>query len=168
MLGIRIHRQNAQFSLSFHLNYGKETPIQTLFGWGGIAPSLSMKLTLQIKLLPTEEQGQALLQTLKEANGVCNRISDVVWDKKVFNQIKCHHLIYHDIKKSSRLSAQAIIRCISKVIDGYKLDRKRKRSFKPLGAIAYDSRILSYNVEKRITSIWSVGGRLKIPFVCCL
>jgi IS605 OrfB family transposase len=123
-----------------------------------------MKLTLQIKLLPDDGQAKALLTTLKEANIACDQISDVVWRERVFNQFKVHHLVYHPLKKTTRLSAQMLIRCISKVIDAYKLDKKRKRTFKPLGAIAYDSRILSY--KETSVSIWSVDGRLKIPFVC--
>ena len=125
-----------------------------------------MKLTLQIKLLPSNEQAKSLLTTLKEANVACNQISDVIWQKKVFNQFKVHHLVYHNLKKATRLSAQILIRCISKVIDTYKLDKKVQRRFKPLGAITYDTRMLSYNTEKQIVSIWSVDGRLKIPFVC--
>jgi putative transposase len=34
-----------------------------------------------------------------------------------------------------------------------------------LGSISYDSRILSYNPNDTV-SIWSIGGRLEIPFVC--
>jgi len=123
-----------------------------------------MKLTLQIKLLPSDEQAKSLLTTLKEANIACNQISDVIWGKKVFNQFKVHHLVYHSLKKTTRLSAQMLVRCISKVVDAYKLNKKIKRSFKPLGAITYDPRILSY--KETSVSIWSVDGRLKIPFVC--
>ena len=123
-----------------------------------------MKLTLQIKLLPTEEQSKSLLITLRESNGACNKISEVAWEKKVFNQFKLHHIVYHSMKKSSRLSAQMLVRCISKVIDAYKLDRKKKRSFKLLGAIIYDPRILSY--KDMTVSLWSVDGRLRIPFLC--
>src|SRR3990167_2282810 len=125
-----------------------------------------MKLTLQIKLLPDNEQTKSLTETLKECNKVCNDISNTAWQNKTFNNFKLHHLVYHPIKKSSKLSAQALVRCIGKVSDSYKLDKKVQRRFKPLGAIAYDTRILSYNIEKQVVSIWSVDGRLKIPFVC--
>ena len=125
-----------------------------------------MKLTLQIKLLLSDEQKKSLLATLKEANVACNQISDVIWKEKVFNQFKVHHLVYHPLKKTTQLSAQMLIRCISKVVNAYKLDKKVQRKFTSLGAIAYDSRILSYNTKKQIISIWSVDGRLKIPFVC--
>ena len=123
-----------------------------------------MKLTLQIKLLPSNEQSESLIATLRDSNAVCNQVSDVIWKNKVFNQFKVHHLVYHDLKRTTGLSAQMIIRCISKVIDAYKLDRKKKRSFTLLGAITYDSRILSY--KSMIVSLWTVDGRLKIPFLC--
>ena len=124
-----------------------------------------MKLTLQIKLLPTDEQAKSLLVTLKEANAACNKISDTVWTEQIWNQFKVHHLVYHPLKQSTRLSAQMIVRLISKVVDAYKIDRKKRRTFKPLGAITYDPRILSY--KGMTVSLWTVDGRLKsIPFVC--
>jgi IS605 OrfB family transposase len=124
-----------------------------------------VKLTLKIKLLPTDEQAKGLLQTIKEANTVCNSISETAWQLKIFNQFKLHKEVYHKFKTSSNLSAQVLIRCISKVADAYKLDKKTKRTFKPLGGITYDSRILTYRPNDTV-SIWSVIGRLKIPFVC--
>ena len=124
-----------------------------------------MKLTLQIKLLPTQEQFTSLKNTLKEANTACNEISNTAWNKKLFNQFKLHKEVYHPIKSSFNLSAQMVVRCISKVADSYKLDKKVKREFRILGAITYDARILSYTKDG--VSLWSVGGRLKgIKFVC--
>jgi IS605 OrfB family transposase len=123
-----------------------------------------VKLTLQIKLLPDKDQAESLLATLKEANTACNAISKRAFSKRIFNQFKIHKECYHAIKGTFNLSAQVIVRCISKVCDAYKLDRKTERSFKPLGSIAYDSRILSYKGD--IASIWTVGGRLKIPYIC--
>jgi putative transposase len=123
-----------------------------------------VKLTLQIKLLPTQEQFTFLKNTLVEANTACNEISNTAFTKKLYNQYKLHHEVYHRIKSSFNLSAQMVVRCISKVADSYKLDKKVKREFRQFGAITYDSRILTYN--KYIISLWTVGGRLKVPFVC--
>lgn len=123
-----------------------------------------MKLTLKIKLLPTSEQAVVLIQTMREANAVCNAISDVAWQNKVFNQFKIHRICYHGFKSTFNLSAQMLVRCISKVADAYKLDKKTQRFFRPLGAITYDSRILTYKDSS--VSIWAIGGRLKMPFVC--
>lgn len=124
-----------------------------------------MKLTLKIKLLPTSEQAGVLIETMREANAVCNAISDVAWQNKVFNQFKIHNLCYHGFKSTFNLSSQMLVRCIGKVADAYKLDKKTKRTFKPLGGIAYDSRIMTYKSDS-IVSLWCIGGRQKIKFVC--
>ena len=124
-----------------------------------------MKLTLKIKLLPTDEQANLLLDTMKEANAVCNAISEVAWQEKIFNNFKLHHKVYHSYKATFKLSSQMLIRQIAKVADAYKLDKKTKRSFKPLGSIAYDSRIMTYKPDN-VVSLWCIGGRQKINFVC--
>lgn len=124
-----------------------------------------VKLTANVKLQPTSEQHRALLQTLEQANAACNQISEVAWQNRVFSQFKIHKLTYYDLRESSGLSAQMVVRCISKVADAYKLDRQTKRTFKPYGAIAYDDRILSWNVDKSQVSLWTMAGRLKIQFV---
>ena len=125
-----------------------------------------MKLTLKIKLLPNCEQAALLLNTIKEANKACNVLSAIGWEGKCFQQFNFHKKSYYTIKSSfNLLGSQIIIRCISKVADSYKIDRKKKRLFRELGSISYDSRILSYNPNDTV-SIWAIGGRLKIPFDC--
>jgi len=124
-----------------------------------------MKLTLKIKLLPTDEQANLLLETIREANVACNAISDIAWQDKIFNQFKIHKRCYYGIKESYSLSSQVVVRCISKVADSYKVDRKVKRTFRELGGITYDSRILTYKLND-IASLWVIGGRINIPYVC--
>ena len=99
-----------------------------------------MKLTLKIKLLPTNEQANSLINTIKEANTCCNAISEIAWEKRVFQQFRLQKECYYQIKGSFSLSSQIIIQCISKVVNSYKLDRKTKREFRQIGAITYDSR----------------------------
>lgn len=123
-----------------------------------------MKLTLIIKILPTAAQRALLLATLQEANKVCNYISKISFNKKLFNQFNLHKETYHPIKNSSNLSSQMIIRCIGKVAESYQVNKKTIHIFKPLGSIAYDSRILTYK-EKEI-SIWCIGGRQSMPYIC--
>ena len=98
-----------------------------------------MKLIVKIKLLPTYEQAALLLTTIKEANRACNALSAIGWEGKCFQQFKLHERSYYTIKSSfNLLSSQIIIRCISKVADSYKIDRKKKRLFRELGSISYD------------------------------
>jgi IS605 OrfB family transposase len=56
------------------------------------------------------------------------------------------------------------VRCIAKVADAYKLDRKTKREFRPHGAIAYDERILRFKPGDKV-SIRLIEEREVIPFL---
>jgi IS605 OrfB family transposase len=123
-----------------------------------------MRLTIQLKLQPTPEQADALRHTLTTANAACNAISQTAWSAKVFKQFGIHKLTYYDTKEAFGLTAQLVVRCIAKVADAYKLDKKTQRTFQPLGAVAFDDRILSYKAES--VSIWTMHGRHTIPFVC--
>ncbi|APU89130.1 transposase-like protein [Virus Rctr71] len=124
-----------------------------------------MKLIAQVKLNPTKEQAELLKQTLLSANKAAQHISDYAWMAKVFGQYDLHHATYHEVRSRFNLSAQMTVRAIAKVADAYKLDRKSKRTFRPLGSVAYDNRILSWKFDNQTVNIWTVDGRQRIPFV---
>jgi putative transposase len=125
-----------------------------------------MKLTVQLKLKPTPEQADALKRTLETANAACDYISQVAWSMQTFRQFAIHKLIYQAVREKFLLAAQLTARCIAKVADAYKLDRKSLRSFAPYGAVAYDDRILSFALPDSLVSIWTLDGRQVIPFLC--
>jgi IS605 OrfB family transposase len=125
-----------------------------------------MRLTAAIQLLPTPEQADALRRTLETANAACDYISQVAWQTKTFRQFAIHKLTYQTARETFGLAAQLVVRCIAKVADAYKLDCKTQRTFQPLGAVAYDDRILSYNLKGSEVSIWTLDGRQAVPFVC--
>lgn len=125
-----------------------------------------MKLTVQIKLLPSSGQADRLHITLQTANEAANRLSQLAWDQNEFRQFPLQRLAYKQLRSAFQLSAQAVIRLIAKVADAYKLDHKTQRQFRPTGSISYDSRIISFNLSASTVSIWTVGGRATIPFVC--
>lgn len=124
-----------------------------------------MKLTAKVKLQPTDEQTGALRTTLERANEACNAISGIAWVQQTFKQFPLHRLTYHDIKGDFGLSAQIVVRCIAKVADAYKVGRDAQRTFRPHGAIPYDSRILSWKLDGQTVSIWTLAGRQTIPYV---
>jgi putative transposase len=123
-----------------------------------------VRLTAQIKLQATPAQADALRRTLERANAACNYISECAWERKTFRQYDLHKLCYRAVRDRFGLAAQVTVRAISKVADSYKLDRDVQRMFRPLGSIAYDTRILGFG--KSEVSIWSLDGRLPIPFAC--
>lgn len=125
-----------------------------------------MQLTAKVKLLPTPEQADTLRRTLEAANAACDYISERAWQERIFRQFSLHKLVYYDARERFSLSSQVAVRCISKVADAYKLDRKTKRVFRKTGAVAYDSRILSWKRGEQTVSIWTMDGRHTIPFAC--
>ena len=118
-----------------------------------------MKLIARIKLNPTPEQNEWLLQTLTAANRLCNWISQQAWRQQQFRRYPLHHAVYHTARQETGLAAQLVERCIAKVADSYRQDQDRPHSFKPQGAIAYDDRILSWETDNQAVSLWTVQGR---------
>jgi IS605 OrfB family transposase len=125
-----------------------------------------MKIIAQVKLTPTPDQHAALLRTLEQANAACNYISQVAWDTCTFKKFDLQTLCYRDVREQFDLSAQLTVRMLAKVGDAYKLDKQTQRTFKLHGSIAYDDRILSYQLDKGTVNIWVLAGRQRIPFVC--
>jgi putative transposase len=123
-----------------------------------------MRLTIQLKLQPTPQQAAALKRTLVTANAACDYISQVAWDARTFGQFPIHRLMYGAVREIFGIAAQLTVRCIAKVADAYKLDKKTLRTFASLGAVAFDERILAY--KSASVSIWTMDGRQAIPFVC--
>lgn len=124
-----------------------------------------MKLTARVKLLPTTEQADALRETLERANEACNYISSEAWQSQTFRQFPLHKLTYYDVRERFGLSAQMAVRAVSRVADSYKAGKDTQRNFSKWGAFPYDDRILSYNLDRQTVSIWTLDGRLTIPFV---
>jgi putative transposase len=127
---------------------------------------LLMKLTAQVKLQPATDQSHALLRTLEMVNLACNALSKSAWERKEFRRFPLQKLCYSTLRADFPLTAQIVVRLISKVSDAYKLDQKVQREFRPHGSISYDLRVLSWNMSKETVSIWSLDGRLSISFVC--
>jgi IS605 OrfB family transposase len=57
------------------------------------------------------------------------------------------------------------VRCIAKVADAYKLDKKVKRKFSKHSAQPYDDRIFRFKDDNMI-SIWTITGRVTVPYQC--
>jgi putative transposase len=123
-----------------------------------------MQLTAKIKLTPDGEQASLLGETLVRCNEACNWIASMAWERQTFKQFSLHKIVYKEARERFGLGAQAVIRCIAKVADAYKLDRKNKRVFQLGGAVSFDNRLLKFG--ETYVSIWTLEGRKKVSFVC--
>lgn len=121
-----------------------------------------MKQTLMVKLDTTPEQFQSLLKTMERFNEACNYVSKLAFENHTASSVKLHHLAYYQIRSEYKLSAQMTVRCVAKVADSYKTDKKHLHEFKLHSAMVYDSRILKFKSLDRV-SILTLDGRIIVP-----
>jgi IS605 OrfB family transposase len=126
---------------------------------------LGVKLTATIQLKPTREQVDALRSTLERCNEACAHLAQRAAETAKTRQFDLHKLAYADIRSRFELSAQATVRCIAKVADACKAGREAARVFRKHAAQPYDARIFRF-VDDNTVSIWTLQGRIKVPFVC--
>ena len=124
--------------------------------------NISMKQTLMIKLNPSTDQYDALLETMEAFNQACNYASDAAFNNQIWGQYYLHHKVYKVLRDEFKLSAQMAIRAIAKVSESYKVDKKVQHVFKPHSAMVYDQRILSWKGLDKV-SILTLHGRQIIP-----
>jgi putative transposase len=133
-----------------------------------------MKLVANIQVTPTKADAQALKQTLETCNKACMEASRVGFEAlgmKV-RQYNLQPLVYRQLREDFGLTAQAAIRSIAKVGDAYASARGNKEKleepvrFRKHAAQPYDDRIFRFLPGGKEVSIWTLAGRLKIPFVC--
>ncbi|MFJ8725853.1 RNA-guided endonuclease InsQ/TnpB family protein [Streptomyces sp. NPDC093269] len=147
-----------------------------------------MKIVAQVKLLPASaHDADALAATLRACNRAANAASEVAFDRDLKRRNGLQEAVYHRIKADFDLGAQAAVRTIKKVCDAYATlkanlkagnlgpegGRRRMRAesrpvrFREGAAQPYDDRMLTWNLDERTVSIWTVAGRLKgMAFVC--
>ena len=123
-----------------------------------------MKLTVQIKLLPSDEQAESLLRTLERANEACQYISDYAHETGEHSKYKLQEAVYHDVRGQFDLAAQMTIRALGKVADAYKTNPDAHNPFDIRGGFPYDSRILTFYTDRQEVSIWTLNGREKISY----
>jgi IS605 OrfB family transposase len=121
-----------------------------------------MKLVAAIKLLPTAEQADALRRTLERCNAACDWLSETGHAAGKVRQYDLHKLAYATCKERFGLTAQAVVRCIAKVADAYKVGPKdTTRCFRPLASQPYDDRILRFTKDGA-ANLWTVNGRITL------
>ena len=118
--------------------------------------------TLQIKLLPDDDQKQAIIDTLVKFNSACNFVSKVAFEKKLYNKVFLQRIVYRDIREKFDLASQLAIRVTAKVVETYKADKDHFHEFRDYGSIVYDQRILGFKGVDEV-SVSTTNGRILIP-----
>jgi IS605 OrfB family transposase len=124
-----------------------------------------MKLTIQLQLVPTADQKTDLLTTMERFNEAATFAARAGFDAGLFGQVNIHKIAYREIRERFGLSSQLAVRAIGKAVECFQRDKKVCPVFKPRSAICYDQRVMSFKGLTTV-SLWSLSGRLLIPFVC--
>lgn len=125
-----------------------------------------MKRTISIKLLLTEDQGQALFGLQQAFANSCNAIVPFAVEHRCWNQVALHHLTYYPIREQSHLGSQMVCNSIKAVCNAYRALKPQKGkevpviSFKPNGSIHFDKR--TYSIKDKVVSLYTLAGRAKI------
>ncbi|GAA0938393.1 transposase [Actinocorallia libanotica] len=145
-----------------------------------------MKLVVQVKLLPDEATAVALRETLHACNQAANHASRRAFETGVKAKQSLQRLVYGELKAMG-LSAQPALHAVRKAAGAYATlkanleagnyrgegsKRRKAAEFKPVSfrkdaAQPFDDRCLSWQLDARTVSIWTVQGRVKnIAFEC--
>ena len=123
-----------------------------------------MLVTEMLKLAPSPEQADALLATMRACNAAADRAAGVAFQHRTANKIRVQKLCYQDLRAEFGLPAQMAIRSIAKACEAHKRNKKIRPTFRPLGATAFDQRILTWKGQDRV-SILTLAGRATVPVV---
>ncbi len=117
-----------------------------------------MKLTLQLKLVPTAEQHTALLETMHAFNAAASYAAQVGFEAHVFSQQAIHVRCYQALRERCGLSSQMAVRAIGKVVETFRRDKKTCPVFRSDGAMTYDERLLGWKGPAHV-SLLTLQGR---------
>ena len=123
-----------------------------------------MKLTLQLKLVPTPDQHTALLDTMHAFNTAASYAAAVGFRDRVFSQESIHKRCYRELRDRFGLSAQMAVRAIGKAVETFKRDKRVCPVFRPDGAMTYDERLLGWKGPAHV-SLLTLQGRQVVAMV---
>ncbi|MGW0192761.1 RNA-guided endonuclease InsQ/TnpB family protein [Nonomuraea sp. NPDC003201] len=123
---------------------------------------------VQLRLSPTPDQADALKAAVETCNQAATFVSRLAWQHRIFAVLELHRLAYHAARVHlPGLGAQAAVRAIARVAGTYanrRASKKRAHIFRPHGAVPYDARLMTWNRDARIVSLWTPTGRLHVPY----
>ncbi|WP_433526911.1 transposase [Nocardia pseudovaccinii] len=141
---------------------------------------------MQVELLPDAATASALRETLTLCNQAANHVSRAAFTTDTTGKQALQRLTYAAVKQLG-VSAQPALHCIRKTAGAYATlranmaagnygpagsERRERVEAEPIrfrkdAAQPFDDRCLSWQLDARTVSIWTVNGRVRnIPFAC--
>jgi IS605 OrfB family transposase len=125
---------------------------------------MELSKTIVCKLKPSAEDFEKLLSVTKAFCDACNHISKVAFERRVFNPVALHHMVYRETRKKFKLPANLAIRARDRVAKAYKKRRDKLLKFTKL-SMDLDERLfrLIYKPDGIYASISTLQKRVKPP-----
>lgn len=127
-----------------------------------IRHDIFVQRTVVLKATPSPEHRRAVRRTILAFNAACNYAAEVAFREGCVNKFRLQKLVYANLRSRFALSAQMAVRCIAKICEAYKRDKNIKPTFRELGAVPYDQRILSWKGTEHV-SLLTLEGRVVLP-----
>ncbi len=124
-----------------------------------------VKRVIQIKLLPTAEQADALEQTMRRFNAACNWVAQKAFERRLANSYALHKLHYYAVRERFDLPADIAILTFAQVAACYKRDKSKHVSFRPLASIPYRKGAFRYKSLTAVNIKTADGNRHDIPMI---
>jgi len=136
---------------------------------------MNMQRTIRLRLNPTPEQANVLMETLRQHAERFNAVAAYGWAQREKNGVRLHHRLHHATYRTLRerfpnLPAQLVIAARVRATEALKsaLARKKRgrRASCPrtaLGSIRYDARTYALKPGQGIVGLSTVAGRIKVP-----
>jgi len=132
-----------------------------------------MHRTLRIKLQPTQDQANALLETRRQFTDVFNTVAAYGWREQIKNGVMLHHALYYPLKAQyptlvSDLHIQARVKATEAVASALHLAKDPERTVsQPRSwgcAPRYNVHTYKLDWQQQIVNLATVAGRQRIPF----
>jgi len=123
-----------------------------------------MELTLQLKLLPTEDHATALRAVMARFNEACTWLAEQAFAKHISNKLTLQRLYYHELRTRFDLPSQMAVRCLARVAGSYRRDKTLCPTFRSDAAMPYDQRIMRFDGLDHV-SLLTLQGRLLVSFL---
>jgi putative transposase len=126
-----------------------------------------MKRTISIALDVPPDQHQIFQELNLAFLAACNAISPVAMEKRCWNRVALHNLVYSQIRKSSPLGSQMVCNAIFSVCKAYKAKNIGEEEpvslvkFHSNRSVHFDKR--TYSIQDNLLSLYTLEGRLRIP-----
>jgi len=127
---------------------------------------MNVDRTIKFKLELSEQDKEALRQTMIISNQVFNEIAKYGFENRTCSKVSIHHATYYGIREKHPELPCSILQGIRDVaceaLKGAQLKKLPKS--KQYSAIRYNKRVCNINLSKKVVTLASIKGRIKAAF----